>query len=301
MNSFRNEVGEVVSFRVSPSSPCPCGSKRAANSCCLTQSGFRKAPAATTPPLPKTSASHDSCYASKLADCSSSISGEHYISENLLKHLNRTKSLTVSGFPWLSTGQQRIVSPKSLTANVLCTRHNSALSGLDDTAVRFFEAFNEDRAAGSGQQLLHLFCGHDLERWLLKILCGMASSGNLDCHEEDRAIPKHWLEILFGTADFTNEQGLYICVEPGERLEGPYGVQIRGISGNGKLTGIGTWLCGYELILSMTGFPLRRFENRRVAYRLLEFYATGWEYEKSVILSWHGLADLGTVKLNIGK
>ena len=252
-------------------------------------------------PLPKTGTHHVSCYASKLTDCSVSLSGEHYISKKLLKYLNRDESLTVSGFPWLQAGEKRIVSPSSLTANVLCARHNSALSELDDMAVRFFNAFDEEGVVGSGQQQLHLFCGHDLERWLLKILCGMVSSGNLDCSIEDRTIPKQWLEILFGAADFSNEQGLYICVERGERLEGPHGIQIRGISRNDKLTGIGTWLCGYELILSMTGFPLRQFQDRRVAYRPLEFYATGREYEKSVILSWHGAADLGTVKLVVGQ
>ena len=62
---------------------------------------------------------------------------------------------------------------------------------------------------------------------------------------------------------------------------------------------MGLWLCGYELVLSMSGFPSRKFDGRQFAYRPLEFYTTGYEFEKSVVFSWEGEADLGTVSLEI--
>lgn len=72
------------------------------------------------------------------------------------------------------------------------------------------------------------------------------------------------------------------------------------IAGGGQLAGMGLWICGYELILSMSGFPSRLFDGREVAYRPLEIYATGRDYEKSILLSWDGAADLGTISVNVG-
>ncbi|MFQ5798661.1 MAG: hypothetical protein ACE5H0_08205 [Bacteroidota bacterium] len=235
-----------------------------------------------------------------MAACSSKRSREHYISESLLHYLNRNNDLTVSGLPWVE-GEHQVLPPSAVSSRVLCERHNSALSPLDVIAVRLFQAFDEEGAAGSGQQLLYLFSGHDLERWLLKILCGITCSKNLPLDvEADLSIPKYWLDILFGDAEFPDEQGLYVCKSRGHRFEGPRGLQLRAITGRGRLTGMGLWVCGYELILSMSGFPSRSFDGREVAYRPLEFYTTGRDFEKSVMLSWEGTADLGSVSLDIG-
>ncbi len=303
VDSFRKVVGNAVVFSVPPDSPCPCGRNDPAAKCCLTEAGFRKVPAATTPPGPTTGASLTSCYASRLADCSSRISREHYVSESLLRHLNRNNGLTVGGLRWID-GESKALPPSALTSNILCNRHNSALSPLDAIAVRLFEAFDQAGAAGSGQKLLFLFSGHDIERWLLKILCGLASSNNLPTDidgDVDLSIPKYWLDILFGHEEFSNEQGLYMCKSPGHRFSGPHGLTIQTIVGKNRLTGMGLCVCGYELILSMSGFPSRFFDGRAVAYRPLELYATGRDFEKSVMLIWNGGADLGTVSLTIGE
>lgn len=84
-------------------------------------------------------------------------------------------------------------------------------------------------------------------------------------------------------------------------MEGPHGLKFQAISAKGRLTVMGFWICGYELILSMSGFPKRRFDGREVAYRPFEFHATGRDFEKSVILSWDGPADLGTLSLRIAE
>jgi hypothetical protein len=300
VKSFRRVVGGKVCFAVSPHSLCPCGSQVPASRCCLTPTGFRKTPARTSPPSPKTGKSLDMCYARALGDCGGGPSREHYISESLLHYLNRDNDLRVSGLPWVK-GQERIVPPNALASRMLCNRHNSALSTLDAIAVRLFQAFDEGRAAGSGQQLIHLFSGHDLERWLLKILCGVVSSKSVSVDGEvNLSIPEYWLRILFGEAEFPGEQGLYVCKSRGYRFEGPHGLQLRIIVGRGRLTGMGVWVCGYELILSMSGFPSRVFAGREVAYRPLEFHATGRDFEKSVLLSWEGIADLGTISTSIG-
>ena len=299
MHSFRNVVGGEVQFSVAPSAPCPCGSGDPASRCCLTTAGFRKVPASTIPRPPRTGSSLQSCYASVLTDCNSRRTREHYISESLLQYLNRTDGLKVSGLAWLEE-KEITLPPGALASTILCDRHNAALSPLDAIAVRLFQAFDEDRAGGSGKQMLYLFCGHDLERWLLKIFCGVICSKGLTLETGvDLSIPKYWLEILFGYAEFPDEQGLYVCISPGHRFEGPHGVGLRAITGRGRLTGMGFLICGYEFILSMSGFPSRSFDGRKVAYRPLEFYTTGEDFEKSVMFTWEGRADLGTISLEI--
>jgi hypothetical protein len=168
-------------------------------------------------------------------------------------------------------------------------------------AVSLFSAFNEEEAVGSGRQLLHLFAGHDVERWLLKILCGLVYSKSLPIGDEPEvSLPREWLEILFGPTDFPADQGLYICTVPGHRVEGPSGLKLQAIANSaGRIMGLGVWVCGFELILSMSGFRSRKFDGRTVAYRPLELYVTGPAFEKSIIFSWRGSADLGTLSLEI--
>src|SRR3990172_12442418 len=101
MKSFRSVIDGEVRFSLSPRSPCPCGSRESASNCCLTATGFRKIPASTSPPPPKTGESLASCYANCLADCDSQRSREHYISESLLHYLNRENDLRVGGLPWV--------------------------------------------------------------------------------------------------------------------------------------------------------------------------------------------------------
>ena len=205
MRSFRNVVDGEVQFSVAPSAPCPCGSGGPASRCCLTTAGFRKEPASTTCPLPRTGRSLQSCYASVLADCSSKRSREHYISESLLRLLNQNNALRVSGLAWLEDNE-KILPPGALASTILCDRHNAVLSPLDAIAVRLFQAFDEDGAGASGKRILCLFSGHDLERWLLKIMCGVAYSKGFKLETEaDLSLPKYWLEILFGDADFPDE------------------------------------------------------------------------------------------------
>jgi hypothetical protein len=243
---------------------------------------------------------HSGCYATALGDCGSKLTREHYVSESLLNELNRDNNLRVAGFPWQTAGQEKVLRPNALASKILCKRHNDALSSLDAIALRLFHAFNEEGTSGSGRQLLFLFNGSDLERWILKVLCGLAHSGNLMRRGGTAvSIPNQWLEILFGYIDFPDGQGLYVCASPGHRFEGPHGLELRAILGGGGLSGLGLSVCGYELILSMSGFPSRSFDGRTVVYRPLEFYTTGPAFEKSVVFTWQGVADLGTICLDI--
>lgn len=298
---FRKVIDEQVIFSVDKNSPCPCGTDIPSVKCCLTENGFIKIPASTSPKQPKTTNSRNGCYASLLNDCSATLSREHFVSESLLHLLNISNDLRVSGLPWISEGEEKTLPPNALASNILCTRHNSSLSSLDDIAIRLFQAFNEDEAGDSGKKELYLFSGHDIERWLLKILCGLVYSGNIDNTPKNTEINQNWLDILFGYSDFNDEQGLYVCNEPGQSMEGPNGVKIGIIENSDGISGVGVWVCGYELILSLSGFSKRVFDNKNVVYRPLEFYVIGSSYEKSVLLSWNGYADLGTISLKLNE
>jgi hypothetical protein len=69
-------------------------------------------------------------------DCSADLSAEHYISKSVLQAIGDT--VAVSGVPLLSDGQEKEVGINSLTAKILCSRHNSALSLLDSAVGTFF-------------------------------------------------------------------------------------------------------------------------------------------------------------------
>jgi hypothetical protein len=299
MTSIRIVHGEQVIYRLPPNINCPCGSGRLAIECCLTKNGFIKTPARTQPPPPITEYSLGSCYAASLEDCSLKLSREHYISESLLRELDSNESLSVSGFHWQPEGEQKSLSPKALSAKILCERHNAALSKIDSIAVRLFRAFDEEHVLGSRSHALYLFSGGDIERWLLKSLCGFAYTGGSADDNRNIKIPKDWLDILFGRAEFSNGQGLYICRTVGHIFKGGRDVRLQTIYRNGVLSGLGLFICGYELILSMFGMPTRAFDGREVVYRPLELYVSGHDYEKSVVFSWQGDADLGTITLQL--
>lgn len=147
--------------------PCPCGSGRASRACCYDGTRWHK-PAAILglKALPKTS-SLAKCYMRALESCDATISGEHIISEVVIRVLMGDGDFSVSGFPWLEEGEEKIIGPQSLTAKVLCQKHNSALHPLDDAAGSFFSTLKSSLEKGTGRQHA-LMSGHDLERWLLK-------------------------------------------------------------------------------------------------------------------------------------
>jgi hypothetical protein len=193
---------------------CPCRSGRLIRDCCGATGTLFRAAASTTPPPPATDFTHPDCYAGALRDCSTKISGEHYISADVLQALGDLGP--VSGFTWLGPdGSAKVVAPGALVGNVLCKRHNEALSSIDARAGQFFrqlQAADEflQRAAGTFE--IYLANGHDLERWLLKMLCGVVAADVVDTVQVPRPWrpPIAWLRILFGGERFPPGWGLYV-------------------------------------------------------------------------------------------
>jgi hypothetical protein len=131
------------------------------------------------PPLPKTGYSHPRCYLSATGDCDQEISREHYLSEAVLSEIG--PMIDVAGMPWLRPEEHRLLPTSALTAKVLCRRHNSALQVLDAEAAIFFRALkqiDEDfgRRSLSRKSLNFLISGDAIERWMLKVACGICMS-----------------------------------------------------------------------------------------------------------------------------
>lgn len=163
-----------------PDGPCPCGSGKPVRLCCLQADGsLRIRPPDLHPPGNITGFAKERCYLSTTGNCSHTSSGEHYISKSLLTEIGNTVS--AGGFPWSgpTPETQKIVGINSLTANILCKRHNTALSELDKHAGKFMRVLKaishdlDNNAPHIPHDLNYLLSGEIVECWMLKVLLGM--------------------------------------------------------------------------------------------------------------------------------
>ena len=92
------------------------------------------------PPGKRTGISRQGCYMAFTGNCCERMSGEHIISSTILGKLG---SIEVANMRWQKPGMSQELPPRALRANVLCSRHNSALSVLDTIAGHFFDALAE--------------------------------------------------------------------------------------------------------------------------------------------------------------
>jgi hypothetical protein len=105
-----------------------------------------------------------------------------------------------------------------LGSNILCERHNNALSDLDACAKQFFAglllALSKSGGPAADQKLS--VNGDELERWLLKACCGALASGNLleNATRVSREPPRKWLDILFSESAWEVDTGLYVRQAP---------------------------------------------------------------------------------------
>lgn len=107
----------------------------------------------TKPKGPKTNYAHAKCYAGVLNDCCKTISKEHYISKAVMDLMGDMVKVTS---PRLGFDAKEL-PPKAIAANILCKRHNEALSPLDQVAKRFFSnLLNIDELAVRGAKNLRV-------------------------------------------------------------------------------------------------------------------------------------------------
>jgi hypothetical protein len=195
-------------------SPCICGSSRPAGDCCHTGVFWQKPAARLALDQPETGDRRE------FPACDGILSGEHMISESVMRLLANEGEFTIGGTPWLAKGEFKPVGFQALKTKCLCQRHNSALHHLDDAALSFFTALRTAFESEGGAPAA-IVSGHDLERWLLKTLKAMAVSRNLG-RDQDRLsgaftdgidVPR----LLQDIGAWPEGAGLYCVMAPGDR------------------------------------------------------------------------------------
>lgn len=273
---------------------CRCGSGKPAITCCLKATAWHKAPAALK--LHSLSAGNalSKCYMHSLKSCGGKISGEHLISEKIMKVLKGDGDFRIGGVPWLPPGQTRIVGIKSLTANCLCERHNSSLTDLDTAAANFVAALlNLTGGQSSSATVPTLFSGHDIERWLLKTLKALAVSGNLASNNVrlpgDFATDVDVIKLLDNIATWPLGAGLYFSMAPGARIVNQPRFRIQPFYGSTRQELVGLWtsFIGLEFVMMIAEPDMSRSQQlRNWLYRPSGIEVVFGSSIKKIDLSW---------------
>lgn len=162
---------------------------------------------------------HSKCYANTRGGCSTSISGEHYVSHALIRlfNFNDPKS-RIRPSP-----NYRIpvdIQPKKFVANVLCTAHNSGLTNADKAALEFAtflrgSALGYRNGAGKwGDSEEVEISGDEFQRWVLKLLITHAAADVYTENGGDRLrviIPNEAIDLLLDRAQWPRTWGLGVA------------------------------------------------------------------------------------------
>lgn len=271
--------------------PCACGSGKPGASCCFTGGWWRKPPAILGLRGMKPGGALSKCYMASLNSCGNRISGEHLISEGVIKVLQGDGSFTVSGLPWLAPGVEKKLSPGNLTANVLCTVHNSAISPLDAAAINLFAPLKSAlEKTGPNDEVV--VSGHDIERWFLKTAQAMAASGNLSQNQirlgGTFASGADIIDLIDDPTAWPLGSGLY-CVMPfGETAEKRPQFQLQPLlNDKWEIIGLGLNVLGIRFVL-LLDFNARALRNelRGAVYRPGGIKVINPGCVKHVTLSW---------------
>lgn len=190
------------------------------------------------------------CYASALGDCTSKLSREHYFSKSVLEQIHPRP--IVEGLPREEVQDKRY-SIASLTAKILCTHHNAALSPLDSEAAKVFAAidgFEQDSAARQtpSRSKVTSVSGPEFERWLLKVAFGLCKGNIVRNSLLGTAITsirneEGMLQVLFDQGEWPDHWGIYLAM-PTQPVGAPanLGFEPRTNSETGELLILVAWL-----------------------------------------------------------
>ena len=245
---------------------------------------------------PKSTFGHPDCYAKELGGCSHQISGEHYVSQAILRLVSKGEpSVLVRN---LTFQKQASLEPKGigkLVAKVLCDTHNRILSPYDDSGRALFSGMDQiDSGVGKIEETpaTIIVNGDGLERWMLKTICGGLFSGNIPVSGGSMkgvGPPKEWLDILFADGKFSAGQGLYVRAgTPGVTFAtDPSVLKIEVISDpDDVVIGLSVWIFNFEFILVLASLPPQLPEMLEYSqYRPKGIVVQG--SSKRIQIAWH--------------
>jgi hypothetical protein len=143
---------------------------------------------------PDTMIGRRNCFLSGHGNCGGKISGEHYISKTLLEAISADGTVQIGGLPWQPQQTLQKIGIGSLVSNVLCETHNSGLSSLDDVAGKVFRAVDAADKRPASLPAITRVAGPLIERWFLKVICGMAAAVGFN----NGTVPAAWGQLLTG-------------------------------------------------------------------------------------------------------
>ena len=161
--------------------------------------------------------SHQKCYAKSTKNCSTKISGEHIISDNILRVFEHNKTVKLTGLPWIEKHTFNLLSRKSLVANILCGQHNGELSPFDNEVgklIRCIKDFDNDFNNPTPTTEKQKFKGEYIEKWMLKTICGFIASNQISENNIKNSVKlkEIYIDILFNNKKFPKDWGLYFKI-----------------------------------------------------------------------------------------
>ncbi|MCD9015483.1 hypothetical protein [Parachryseolinea silvisoli] len=199
---------------------------------------------------------HEKCYAKGTGNCSTKISGEHVISHVILRSLEKNGKVKIIGLPWQKKGHFGLLPTNTLKSNILCSTHNSILSEFDSEMGRFFKTLidnDQNLISAKPESNIAHFCGYDLERWMLKVLCGFIASNQIA--NFSGTVKDLYVDILFNNMPFPHNWGLYISPLPLTQIDHSFGFMP--LMENGDVLGVEFLLNNvrFYLLLGTPGGP----------------------------------------------
>jgi hypothetical protein len=167
------------------------------------------------------------CYAACLGNCSTKLSKEHYLPKGIWKN----PIITFDGFDWTGDSPKNL-PVKNVAQKILCTKHNSEHSPLDEAAKRLFNTaehfhINQHKRSSMSRSSIWKpdsaeFDGHTLERLLAKIAVGVMQERSTQrwhiTNSPAIEVPKSIVETIYGLREFTPPMGMYLVNAVGDKL-----------------------------------------------------------------------------------
>lgn len=297
-------------YKLSPNERCLCDSGQRIKNCCWRRgdNSLRPRQARTFTTAPATGFSNGRCYATPLNDCSTKITGEHTLSHSVLRELSPTEIIEVNGLPRRPHDEFVSVPISGFTCNVLCDRHNAALSLLDSVGHRFFKSLRAINAelrdkSKKPRTRPYLFNGHDVERYILKVLCGDGIANKMN---SARGPIRGWrpsvqcVRILYGLEHFPAGWGIYLSADMGQ----PFDLD-ENVLGVGPVTNDDKELCGarfkilgleFELLMTRPN-PVQQRYGENCRYRHNEVSFSDGRAIQSILFGWYVKGQGGTLHI----
>jgi hypothetical protein len=185
------------------------------------------------------------------------LSQEHPLPRTQLAQFIPDGVVQVHGATFSPT-EAKEIPVATLSAGILCKRHNESLSALDVRLARLQRWMEDvDVAVREGTSLAPArLNGLEIERALLKVTIGAVAAGWLGSHSRGTRVDRlagqelgRWTDVLFGFRRWSRNQGLYLD-QPDEAVGAPSHLWLAPISRDGSLAALGVgvrhllfWVC----------------------------------------------------------